>query len=185
MIDVGERAGIRRLYVCVRNRQPVGYTGGHSVFHATTAEIRATLTIPDLSSDRSFDPREMIQWDLWSPTERIIPTGARCHAFATCAHHGLRLSALAHGPCADFPHHGDLVAGMSLLLESLMAVPRKLLWDNEAGNGPESKGLVERASQYLQDPASLPLVTYYLTWDENSAPGIGSIRHIFFVRFSP
>ncbi len=72
----------------------------------------------------------------------------------------------------------DLLAGMwQLISTQLMAVPRRLIWDNEAGIGrgnhfaagvsaftgmlatrivqlkpfdPESKGIVERANQYLE-----------------------------------
>jgi hypothetical protein len=72
---------------------------------------------------------------------------------------------------------GDLLAGMWLLLQGLGAVPRRLIWDNEAGIGrrnnfaagvaafagvlaarivqvkpydPETKGIVERANQFLE-----------------------------------
>jgi hypothetical protein len=72
---------------------------------------------------------------------------------------------------------GDLLAGMWELLGSLGAVPRRLIWDNETGIGrrnsyaagvaafagvlatrivqvkpydPESKGVVERANQFLE-----------------------------------
>src|SRR5215218_2249620 len=79
------------------------------------------------------------------------------------------------GAVADEP---DLLAGIwSLLAEQLRAVPRRLIWDNEAGIGrggrladgvagfsgtlatkivqlkpfdPESKGIVERANGYLE-----------------------------------
>jgi transposase len=72
---------------------------------------------------------------------------------------------------------GDLLAGMWELIRSLGAVPRRLIWDNETGIGrrnsyatgvaafagvlatrivqvrpydPESKGVVERANQFLE-----------------------------------
>ena len=72
---------------------------------------------------------------------------------------------------------GDLLAGMWLLLQRFGGVPKRLLWDNEAGIGqhqrltvgarafagtlgtriwqtrprdPEAKGVVERANGYLQ-----------------------------------
>ena len=72
---------------------------------------------------------------------------------------------------------GDLLAGMWLLLQRFGGVPKRLLWDNEAGIGrrgrladgvsgfcgtlgtklvqakpydPETKGVVERANQYLE-----------------------------------
>nr|WP_198417714.1 DDE-type integrase/transposase/recombinase [Cryobacterium sp. TMT1-66-1] len=85
----------------------------------------------------------------------------------------------------------DLLAGMWLLLsEQLQAVPRRLIWDNEAGIGrrnkladgvaafcgalatkivqlkpydPESKGIVERADQFLET-SFLPGRTQLRQW---------------------
>jgi hypothetical protein len=82
-----------------------------------------------------------------------------------------------HGPDDPVPVTGDLLTGMWELLGSLGAVPRRLIWDNETGIGrrnsyaagvaafagvlatrivqvkpydPESKGVVERANQFLE-----------------------------------
>lgn len=89
---------------------------------------------------------------------------------------------------------GDLLAGMWHLLQSIGAVPRTLLWDNESGIGqrgrladgvtgfcgvlgtrliqtrpydPESKGLVERANGYLQT-SFLPGRTFASAADFNA-----------------
>ncbi|ALE04732.1 hypothetical protein AL755_02980 (plasmid) [Arthrobacter sp. ERGS1:01] len=158
--------------------QRVGYTGGHSVFRAKASQIKAGLAIPDPVDHLRFDPGEVIQCDLWFPNEKIIPSG-----------HGAMLSPPVLTMVSGYSRWimarmlpsrttGDLVAGMSSLLEGLGAVPASLLWDNESGIGrggkltdmvqqfagtlglsvkqtrpydPESKGLVERANRYVQE----------------------------------
>lgn len=130
----------------------------------------------------------MIQCDLWFPDEKIIPTRAPGVA-GMAAGSGVMVSLPVLTMVCGYSRWvmarmlpsrttGDLVAGMSALLEELGAVPSVLLWDNEAGIGrggkltdmvqqfagtlglsvkqtrpydPESKGLVERANRYLQE----------------------------------
>jgi hypothetical protein len=92
---------------------------------------------------------------------------------------------------------GDLLAGMWELIGSLGAVPRRLIWDNEAGIGrrnsyaagvaafagvlatrivqvkpydPESKGVVERANQFLET-SFLPGRTFTSPEDFNAQLG--------------
>jgi hypothetical protein len=122
-------------------------------------------------------PGEQVQCDLWFPPVKV-PVGpgqeASLPVLVMAASHSRFLTATMLPSRTT----GDLLAGMWHLLSSqLGAVPRALLWDNEAGIGrggrladgvagfcgtlatrlvqarpydPETKGIVERANQYLE-----------------------------------
>lgn len=158
--------------------QRVGFTGGHSIFRAKVSQIKESLAIPDPVDHLRFDPGEVIQCDLWFPSEKIIPTGLGAMLSPPVLTMVCGYSRWIMARMLPSRTTGDLVAGMASLLEELGAVPASLLWDNEAGIGrggkltdpvqqfagtlglsvkqtrpydPESKGLVERANRYLQE----------------------------------
>lgn len=155
----------------------VGYTGGSSTFRAKVSEIKALLQPPDPVDRLEFGPGELIQCDLWFPNEKIIPSGFDSMLSPPVLTMVCGYSRWIMARMIPSRSTGDLIAGMAELLDSLGAVPLALLWDNEAGIGrggkltdpaqrfagtlglsikqtrpydPESKGLVERANQYLQ-----------------------------------
>ena len=80
-------------------------------------------------------PGHAVQCDLWFPPVKV-PTGAGQHAsppvLVMVAAYSRFITAVML-PSRTTP---DLVAGMWLLLrDQLRAVPRRLVWDNEAGIG--------------------------------------------------
>jgi transposase len=156
----------------------VGWTGSPSWFRKQVALLRP-LHLPVDPADRlRFDPGDAAQCDLWFPEGLSFPVGRRRESFPVLvmvACHSRHINALMIPTRTT----ADLLAGTwGLLSEPLGAVPHRLIWDNEAGIGrrnrlaegvagfmgtlgsrvvqlrvrdPESKGVVERAIQYLED----------------------------------
>jgi len=155
----------------------VGWTGASSVLRARVALLRPAVRGTDPADRTTYVAGEVVQCDLWFP-ERVVPDGAG-HLIAPPV---LTLiagySRLLMAMMLPTRTSGDLLAGMwSLLAGSLQAVPKMLVWDNEAGIGqhkrltvgarsfagtlglriyqtavrdPEAKGMVERANGFLQ-----------------------------------
>ncbi len=155
----------------------VGWTGSASWFRKRVALLRPEYAPKDPADRLSYQPGDQAQCDLWFPPARIPVGGDQ-----TCSPPVLvvvasfsRCITARMVPSRTTP---DLLAGLwSLLAEQLGAVPRRLVWDNEAGIGrggrladgvagftgtlatkivqlkpfdPESKGIVERANGYLE-----------------------------------
>jgi hypothetical protein len=155
----------------------VGWTGSASWFRKRVALLRPEYAPKDPADRLQYRPGDQAQCDLWFPPARIpvggdqscaLPVLVVVASFSRCV-------AARMVPSRTTP---DLLAGIwSLLAEQLGAVPRRLVWDNEAGIGrggrladgvagfsgtlatrivqlkpfdPESKGIVERANGYLE-----------------------------------
>jgi transposase len=155
----------------------VGWTGSPSWFRKRVALLRPELAPKDPADRLQYSPGDQVQCDLWFPPAIIpLPDGrtSRPPVLVMVASFSRTICAVMI-PTRTTP---DLLAGMwSLLSGQLGAVPRRLVWDNEAGIGrrnhlaegvtgfvgtlgtrivqlkpfdPESKGIVERANQYLE-----------------------------------
>jgi transposase len=153
------------------------WTGSISWFRETVARLRPEYAPADPADRLTFAPGDQVQCDLWFPPVKIPlgdgqfgspPVLVMVSSFS-------RFITAAMLPSRTTP---DLLAGMwELLSTQLLAVPHRLIWDNEAGIGrgnhlaagvaafvgmlatrilqlkpfdPESKGIVERANQYLE-----------------------------------
>lgn len=155
----------------------VGWTGSITWFREQVAPVRAAYRRPDPADRLVHVPGDVVQCDLWFPAVGI-PTGieGRTAIFPVrvmVAAHSKFITAVML-PSRTTP---DLLCGMWQLIAGLGAVPRRLLWDNETGIGrrgrlaegvgafcgtlatsmvqarpydPETKGVVERANQYLE-----------------------------------
>lgn len=156
----------------------VGWTGSITWFREQVRPLRAVYRRPDPADRLEHCPGDVVQCDLWFPAVKV-PTGVG----DTVAVFPVLVMVAAHSrfiTAVMLPSRrtADLLMGMWLLLsEQLGAVPRRLLWDNEAGIGrrgrlahgvtqfcgtlatrlvqtrpfdPETKGVVERANQYLE-----------------------------------
>lgn len=155
----------------------VGWEGSPSWFRKRVAGLRPELAPKDPADRLSYSPGDQVQCDLWFPPAAIPLPGGRL----ACPPVLVMVSSFSRTICSVMiPTRttSDLLAGMWLLLaEQLGAIPRRLIWDNEAGIGrrnklaegvtgfvgtlgtrivqlkpfdPESKGIVERANQYLE-----------------------------------
>lgn len=119
---------------------------------------------------------EQVQCDLWFPPVDVgleARLRGRVPVLVMVAAHSRRIETVM----IPSRRTGDLLAGMWLLLQRFGAVPKRLLWDNQAGIGRggrladgvsgfcgtlgtklvqakpydlETKGIVERANQYLE-----------------------------------
>lgn len=155
----------------------VGWSGSPSWFRKRVALLRPELAPKDPADRLQYSPGDQVQCDLWFPPATIPLPGGRGSVPPVL----VMVSSFSRTICAVMiPTRTtpDLLAGMWLLLgEQLGAIPRRLIWDNEAGIGrrnhlaegvtgfvgtlgtrivqlkpfdPESKGIVERANQYLE-----------------------------------
>jgi transposase len=155
----------------------VGWTGSPSWLRKRVALLRPELAPKDPADRLSYSPGDQVQCDLWFPPAIIPLPGGRTSpppVLVMVASFSRTICAMMI-PTRTTP---DLLAGMwSLLSGQLGAIPRRLIWDNEAGIGrrnhlaegvtgfvgtlgtrivqlkpfdPESKGIVERANQYLE-----------------------------------
>jgi transposase len=155
----------------------VGWTGSSSWFRKRVAMLRPELAPKDPADRLQYSPGDQVQCDLWFPPATIpLPDGRTSPppVLVMVASFSRTICAVMI-PTRTTP---DLLAGMwSLLSGQLGAIPRRLIWDNEAGIGrrnhlaegvtgfvgtlgtrivqlkpfdPESKGIVERANQYLE-----------------------------------
>lgn len=155
----------------------VGWTGSVTWFRENVARLRPRYLPVDPADRLAHAPGEQVQCDLWFPPVKV-PVGSGQQAsppvLVMVASHSRFLTATMLPSRTT----GDLLAGMwQLLGGQLGAVPRTLLWDNEAGIGrggrlaegvagfcgtlatrlvqarpydPETKGIVERANGYLE-----------------------------------
>ena len=155
----------------------VGWPGSASWFRKKVAALRVEYVPKDPADRIAYRPGDQAQCDLWFPPVRV-PLGAGQAGSAPVLVMVASHSRFITGRMLPTRHTGDLLAGMwSLLAGQLGAVPRRLVWDNEAGIGrggrlaagvaaftgtlatrivqlrpfdPESKGIVERANGYLE-----------------------------------
>ena len=160
----------------------VGWEGPPSWFRKRVALLRPELAPKDPADRLQYSPGDQVQCDLWFPPAPIPRPGGKVGSppVLVMVSSFSRTICSVMIPTRSTP---DLLAGMWLLLsEQLGAVPRRLVGDNEAGIGrrnklaegitglvgtlgtrivqlkpfdPESKGIVERANQYLET-SSLP-----------------------------
>ena len=155
----------------------VAWTGASSVLRARVALLRPLFRGSDPADRTTYAPGEIVQCDLWFPA-KVVPDGAGTLLAPPVLTMVAAYSRLIMAVMIPTRTSGDLLAGMwHLLGASLGAVPKMLVWDNEAGIGqhqrltvgargfagtlgtriyqtaardPEAKGMVERANQFLQ-----------------------------------
>lgn len=153
----------------------IGWERGMTVLKDRVRELRPAYLPVDPVSRTSYRPGELAQCDLWFPPADI-PLGygqsGRPPVLVMVSGYS-RVIAARMLPTRTT---GDLIDGHWRLLTGWQAVPRMLVWDNEAGIGrgrvtgdfaafagllatriylcrprdPEAKGLVERANGYLE-----------------------------------
>jgi transposase len=154
----------------------VGWSGSGSWFRKKVALLRPEYEPKDPADRLSFAAGDQAQCDLWFPATPVMtPAGPVVFPVLVIVASYSRFITARMIPSRTT---ADLLAGMwSLLSEQLGAVPRRLIWDNEAGIGrrnnlahglpgfcgtlatklvqlkpfdPESKGIVERANGFLE-----------------------------------
>ena len=176
----------------------VGWSGSATWFRQNVAVIRPDYAPTDPADRIVYHPGEQVQCDLWFPARKILlgdGTRVMLPVLVMVASFSKFITALMIPSRTT----GDLLAGIwRLLSEQLGAVPRRLIWDNEAGIGrrnrlaagvgaftgalatkihqlkaydPESKGGVERANGYLET-SFLPGREFASPMDFNTQLGI-------------
>ncbi|MFR9755060.1 IS21 family transposase [Streptomyces sp. TR06-5] len=153
----------------------IGWDRGMTVLKDRVRELRPAYLPVDPVSRTTYQPGELAQCDLWFPPVDI-PLGygqsGRPPVLVMVASYSRVITARMLPTRTT----GDLIDGHWRLLTGWQAVPRMLVWDNEAGIGrgrvtgdfaafagllatriylcrprdPEAKGLVERANGYLE-----------------------------------
>ena len=155
----------------------IGWTGSITWLRDNVRPLRAQYRRPDPADRLEHAPGDVVQCDLWFPPVKLTTGQGGSGVFPVLvmvAAHSRYITAVMLPTRTT----ADLLTGMwTLLRDQIGAVPRRLLWDNEAGIGrggrpahgvgefcgtlatrlvqcrpfdPESKGVVERANQYLE-----------------------------------
>lgn len=155
----------------------VGWNGSPSWFRKRVAALRPEFAPRDPADRLKYRPGDQAQCDLWFPPARI-PLGSGQVGSPPVLVIVASFSRFITARMLPTRTTPDLLSGMwSLLSGQLDAVPRRLLWDNEAGIGrrgrlcegvagftgtlatrliqakpfdPETKGIVERANGFLE-----------------------------------
>lgn len=155
----------------------VGWSGSGSWFRKRVALVRVDYAPRDPADRIDYQPGDQAQCDLWFPPVKV-PLGAGQFGSPPVLVIVASFARFITAVMLPSRTTGDLLAGMwSLLANQLGAVPRRLVWDNEAGIGrgnrlaegvsgfcgtlatrvvqlkpfdPESKGIVERVNEYLE-----------------------------------
>ena len=155
----------------------ISWEHSSSVLRARVAELRPLYLPADPADRTQYRAGEIVQCDLWFPP-RVVPVADGVLAAPPVLTMVAAWSGFIAALLLPTRQTGDLLAGMwQLLAGSFGAVPRMLVWDNEAGIGqhrrltvpargfagtlgtriyqtnprdPEAKGVVERANGFLQ-----------------------------------
>lgn len=155
----------------------LAWTGSITWFRETVARLRPEYAPADPADRLIFAAGDQAQCDLWFPPVKI-PLGAGQTGSPPVLVMVSSYSRFITAVMLPSRRTEDLLAGMwQLISTQLLAVPHRLIWDNEAGIGrgnrfaagvsaftgmlatkivqlkpfdPESKGIVERANQYLE-----------------------------------
>jgi transcriptional regulator with XRE-family HTH domain len=130
----------------------VGWSGSITWFRDNVRRLRPEHRRPDPADRLVWAPGDAAQCDLWFPPRRIPledGTSALLPVLVIVATHPRFIKAMML-PTRQTP---DLLLGMWSLISQLGRVPRRLIWDNEAGikpHDPESKGIVERRNGFFE-----------------------------------
>jgi hypothetical protein len=154
----------------------VGWTGSITWFRDNVRRLRPEYRRPDPADRLVWAPGDAAQCDLWFPPRRI-PLEDGTTAVLPVLVMVPACSRLITGEMLPTRRTPDLLLGMWSLLQDLGRVPRRLIWDNEAGIGrrgrlaagvaefcgvlatrlhqlkpydPESKGIVERRNGFFE-----------------------------------
>ena len=112
----------------------VGWSGSPSWFRENVARLRPEQRRPDPADRLVWAPGDAAQCDLWFPPRRIPledGTTAMLPVLVIVAAHSRFIS----GPMLPTRQTPDLLLGMWSLIQQFGRVPRRLIWDNEAGIG--------------------------------------------------
>ncbi|MEU1593102.1 IS21 family transposase [Streptomyces sp. NPDC005708] len=153
----------------------IGWNRGLTILKERVRELRPAYLPADPVSRTVYEPGELAQCDLWFPPVDI-PLGygqaGRPPVLVMVSGYSRMITARM----LPSRRTSDLIDGHWRLLTGWQAVPKRLVWDNEAGVGkgrltsefaafagllatrvhlcrprdPEAKGLVERANGYLE-----------------------------------
>jgi len=154
----------------------VGWSGSITWFRENVARLRPEQRRPDPADRLVWAPGDAGQWDLWFPPARIPledGTSSLLPVLVLAAAHS-RFTLGRMLPTRQTP---DLLLGSWSLIERFGRVPRRQVWDNEAGIGrrgrlaagvaefcgalatrvhqlkahdPQSKGVVERRNGFFE-----------------------------------
>ena len=109
----------------------LGYRGGKSIFDDFVREVRPRFLAPRTFQRTIYRPGELVQCDLWEPSERIpVGYGQRRRGWVvTCE---VCWSRAIAGTLIFSKEAPDILFGLARNLQRLGALPEKLVWDREA-----------------------------------------------------
>ncbi len=125
----------------------VGWSRSGSVLRARVAQLRPLFAAPDPASRTSYEPGGLAQCDLWFPPVDV-PLGHGQVGRPPVLVMVTGYSRMTAAVMLASRQAADLIAGHWLLLQRLGAVPRALVWDNEAAVGSWRAGRPKLTTEF-------------------------------------
>ncbi|MBK8463625.1 MAG: hypothetical protein IPL36_11480 [Nigerium sp.] len=117
----------------------IGWEQSASVLRARVALLRPLYAPSDPADRTAYRPGDIVQCDLWFPA-KVVPVAAEVLIAPPVLTMVAAWSGFIAAVLLPTRQSADLLAGMwQLLAGSFGAVPRMLVWDNEAGIGQHQR----------------------------------------------
>jgi hypothetical protein len=134
---------------------------GITILRARVRELRPLFRAPDPCQRTSYQPGELVQFDLWQPDYEIpLGFGQADKLWVVTAVSGFSRFMAAHMVPTRAGH--DVLEGMLRCFDQFGAVPRKVVWDGEGCIGQWRRGKQVFTEDFQGGASIQPATSTYL-----------------------
>jgi transposase len=149
----------------------IGWENSIRVLRDRVAELRPLFLPPDPAQRTFYRPGELGQFDLWQP-DVLIPVGAGQSAKLWVVVGALGFSRFSGGWMVPSRQAHDVLGGHLEVLRQFGAVPRRLVWDQEACIGRRRRGETTLTAEFSAFIGTLGTGAVILNAADPEAKGI-------------